>query len=560
MWGKTPQGRATVQTNNMQFVRILEAGSGPYVENGISYYPGIIVRFNAKEGVWDDFAGVHVFAPNYEVINANWIYFAMGFGENATGLQAFAAIIVCCPLVANPSHWYCLATAGGELLCGNCYSVSDKYCLTFESLPDDACDCDALNGIELSQLYPDSLEPCIWGTTYQEETCGITITFSWNINKWKLEIYNSRFFGLPTVDAIYYSETDSTWDCSEPIILTRYAVAVYPNRSCDWPTTVTVTPCGSTPGSGATQDCYYLTDSELEEYQEAGYTIVSGPHDTEEECVAICNPAPEPDYFGFTVDSYLTENANNLDFTVDSFLTENANNLDFTVDSYLTENANNLDFTVDSYLEEEVGDTIWQDSFTDTDNTALASHTPDIGTGYTEGNLLAKIVGNKLIEDISEILPWYMFDPTGTDTEYTISFDFSPNESFASMDSNNRHSDQGVAVRVDAGGYAQSFLCMVRAGSDSSVPTVDMRIMEDLSTQVEYLDITSELTDPEATYRLQVKVTNAAITFRIWDGTTLLGQLVHTSTNKNTNTTMAIVLYSGHELPWVDNLLVTAAP
>jgi len=35
-------------------------------------------------------------------------------------------------------------------------------------------------------------------------------------------------------------------------------------------------------------ECYFLTATELDEYIEAGYTLVSGPHSSEEECLVSC--------------------------------------------------------------------------------------------------------------------------------------------------------------------------------------------------------------------------------------------------------------------------------
>lgn len=41
--------------------------------------------------------------------------------------------------------------------------------------------------------------------------------------------------------------------------------------------------------------CYFLTADELAAYLAAGYTVVSGPHPTEEECLYACESLPEHD-------------------------------------------------------------------------------------------------------------------------------------------------------------------------------------------------------------------------------------------------------------------------
>lgn len=37
------------------------------------------------------------------------------------------------------------------------------------------------------------------------------------------------------------------------------------------------------------QNCYFLTTDELATMIAAGYSLVSGPYDTSEECLAACN-------------------------------------------------------------------------------------------------------------------------------------------------------------------------------------------------------------------------------------------------------------------------------
>lgn len=206
---------------------------------------------------------------------------------------------------------------------------------------------------------------------------------------------------------------------------------------------------------------------------------------------------------------------------------------------------------------------LWQDSFAGVDNELLNLHTPEIGTSYAVGFAEMKIKNNKLVKT-NNTAPWYSFDPGVVGTTTTI--DFCSGVDWTTLNTV-IGTVQGIGVRTENNGTPTAagqtgFQCMVWVQNNDNVPSVQMYIMENVSSYIDGVYITEGF-DPLATYTIEVVNTASTITMRVYDDEdNMLGELIHSSTNFNTRTKQAIIDWSGNltddTIPSFENLLVLA--
>ncbi len=165
------------------------------------------------------------------------------------------------------------------------------------------------------------------------------------------------------------------------------------------------------------------------------------------------------------------------------------------------------------------GSGAWFDTFTDADDTALTSHTPEIGTGgYTAIAGTMKISSNRLIaatqgsDPVAANVALASFDPATIVSPFTFKFSLDTGGFVQAMFRYSFASNNGFIVHVDASGWSIYQI-------DAGVPTLVDAIGSSLSVSTEY---TISITDAGST----CSVTIAGITL----GPVTIGATYNTNT------------------------------
>lgn len=224
--------------------------------------------------------------------------------------------------------WYCMegptgATPGGPTrFCGFCdCEVATCFEFTGSGFGNNGTDCtdfEQLNTTQRLIYFHDSVTPdpasCSWFMPDEDDQPDVsgTITMCGHEYRWFL---TWGIAGFEHVKLVLMDMTGSV-ESSGPVSALTYwrfplSVGEFDGNSeitlnfvgsgfgsqppDNYPSSITIRPCsvagtgtGTGTGTAPSRDCYLLSDEGLAEMEDAGYTQVSGPHTTLEECQVSC--------------------------------------------------------------------------------------------------------------------------------------------------------------------------------------------------------------------------------------------------------------------------------
>ncbi len=418
--------------------------------------------------------------------------------------------------------------------CTECEEPLNQLCVVFPGVEDNpvtsASGCESITvPIQITLDLAADPPSCVWGSAfvalsslfsgYGTKNYGISLLHS--DTGWTL--YFSS--GVDFVEAYYLF--DGSWDCQSPMTMTRQGLSYGLIYCINYPDTIVVQPCGV--GIPPTIN-FYSPD--------------------------ICDDVTT---MTITGTGFSTTAANNLlTFSGGSSGTcTAATSTSMTVSVTLVgtgalactvQNENGTsDPAVQIANVVTCGGTVWEDSFTDADNTALTSHMGETAPGgYTDIDGAMKIVGNKAVNGSADDDFGFLFDAGVASGTFSFKFKIPP----ASQDAGGRgmfayfrYADSGNFWRVAIGinPMADSTTAFQLQKSVSGVLSVPATGTVTLNTDTEYT-CTIETTDTS------VDATINAVTAHIDDGVfysyTKRGVQFHSTFSSSTK-------------PYVDDVLVT---
>lgn len=315
-----------------------------------------------------------------------------------------------CALTLIPGGFDSGSDSGSEpgVPCGPCASTSHCYEVTFTGVIKDPDTCEP--GCSIFNDTFRMLGTCPLWVSDAMPFCGsyladVKLGYDFATNTWELDVHATSVFGgggnFPL--AIYTVDADE-WDCQSPVVMTKTFEATGICES--WPETVTVEPCsGGTGGSEPTVD---FSDANL--CDDATEVTITGTN-------FIASPA-NSNIVTFNLGATGTVTAATTTSLTVVFDTPPSSLGALTA---VVENANGSSAPAVQIATVVACDGQWHDTFTDTNGTELDSHTPDVGTSYTEVDAAAplEIQGNKLTPSAASLSSTYSFNDSFGDTDVT---------------------------------------------------------------------------------------------------------------------------------------------
>lgn len=303
--------------------------------------------------------------------------------------------------------------------CTECTDPLNQFCVVFPGVSDlyatEFYGCSALTipvpitlGIQAVTLNPDN---CIWGSA----EIVITSSFAGQTKAYGVALYNSDAgwilsfsSGYDVVEVWYLFE--GSWDCKSPLTLIRQGLA-YGTHCQGFPDTVVVQPCGGTSGTGLPPTINFSSGE-------------------------ICDDAITMTITGTGFESTAANNLLTFSDGTTGICTAVTGTTSMTVSVALAgtgvvtctiQNASGTSTApVQVALVVTCGGTIWEDSFTGIDNTALTAHTGETTSGYTNIDGAMKIVSNKAVNGSADDDFGFLFDAGVASGTFTFKFKIPP--------------------------------------------------------------------------------------------------------------------------------------